>query len=166
MGRKKKQIELEESEHSSLLHNSKYHAKAEVREKCQAILLNHSGLSQKDVARHLRVSEVSICHWIQTWKHSGLAGLCRKSGQGRKPILSIQNTEHNQLIEKVLQQQSQSIKSIQAELVKELSVDMSTDTVKRYLKKIVTHGEESVAVLAKGKTKRSTKTSTKGGKLL
>jgi hypothetical protein len=43
---------------------------------------------------------------------------------------------------------------------------MSTDTVKRYLKKIVIHGEESVAALAKGKSKKSTKTSTKGGKLL
>ncbi|NBB30955.1 helix-turn-helix domain-containing protein [Cellulophaga sp. BC115SP] len=69
---------------------------------------------------------------MKTWKESGLAGLCRKSGQGCKPILSIQNTEHNQLIEKVLQQQNQSIKSIQAELAKVLSVDMSTDTVKRY----------------------------------
>lgn len=37
MGRRKKQIELNENKCSSLLHNSKYHPKAEVHQKCQAI---------------------------------------------------------------------------------------------------------------------------------
>lgn len=155
MGRKNKQISLEDSERITLRYASKYHPKAEVRDKCHGLLLNHSGMSQKDVALHLGVSQNTVGSWIKTWTKSGIAGLCRKTGQGRKPILSTSNDKHSQLIEKILEQQNQSIKAIQAELMTELAVQMSTDTVKRYLKKMIIHGEESVDVPIKVSKRKS-----------
>ncbi|WP_298359080.1 hypothetical protein [Runella sp.] len=45
------------------------------------------------------------------------------------------------------------MKAIQAELEKELNTSMSSDTVKRFLKKNNFHGDASVAVRIKAKTK-------------
>jgi hypothetical protein len=44
MGRKKKQILLEDSERITVGYASKYHYKVELREKCHALLLNHLGM--------------------------------------------------------------------------------------------------------------------------
>jgi len=67
--------------------------------------------------------------------------------------LSVTNANHIQQLDKAVETHSQNVKAIQAELEKELNTSMSSDTVKRFLKKIIIHGDASVAVRIKAKIK-------------
>ena len=154
MSRKEKHIELTETERLTLLEGSKYHPKPEFRVKCQGLLLNHTGMRFKAIATHLGVNHNTVGNWVRAWETMGIAGLCRKNGQGRKLILSVNNAAHTDLLDKTVETHRQNVKAIRAELVKELATPMSTDTVKRFLKKIITVGDESVDVPMKARTKK------------
>ena len=78
-------------------------------------------------------------------------GLSRKHGQGRKQILSVSNKKHTDVLDKAVDSHYHNIKAIQADLVKELALPMSTDTVKRFLKKIIIPIDVSVGVRTKHK---------------
>ena len=132
MSRKEKHIELTETERLTLREGSKYHPKPEFRVKCHGLLLNHTGMSFKAIATHLNINHNTVGSWVKTWETVGIAGLCRKNGQGRKLILSISNTVHTDLLDKTVETYRQNVKAIRAELVKELAIPMSTDTVKRF----------------------------------
>lgn len=153
MSRKEKHIALTETERLTLREGSKYHPKPEFRVKCQGLLLNHTGMGFKAIATHLGVNHNTVGNWVKTWESVGIAGLCRKNGQGRKLILSINNAIHTDLLDKTVETHRQNVKAIRSELVKELARPMSSDTVKRFLKKILTVGDESVDAPMKGKIK-------------
>jgi transposase len=153
MGRKKKYIELSESEKNTLREGSKHHPKSEFRQKCQGLLLNNSGMDYDKITEHLVVNKNTVCNWIKTWEKKGIAGLARKNGQGRPLILSVSNKQHTEILDKAVESHYQNIKAIQADLVKELATPMSSDTVKRFLKKIIIHTDVSATVPIKRKTK-------------
>lgn len=136
MGRKEKHIDLTESELITLQEGAKYHPKVEFREKCRALLLNQAGVTIKQTATHLDVNHNTVRNWITIWETVGIAGLNRKIGQGRTPILSVTNASHIQHLDKAVETHCQNVKAIQAELIKELNTPMSSDTVKRFLKKM------------------------------
>lgn len=66
--------------------------------------------------------------------------LARKKGQGCKPILTLTNSTHTDLLDKAVNIHRQDVKSIKVALVEALGKPMSTETVKRFLKKIIIHG--------------------------
>lgn len=164
MSRKTKYIDLTESERITLREGSKHHPKSEFRGKCQALLLNHSGLPIRQIAFYLGVNHNSLGNWIKAWEKVGIVGLSRKTGQGRKPILSVQNSRHVKVLDQAVEAHSQNVRAIQAELIQALDQPMSPDTVKRFLKRIITLGDASAGVAIKGKTKRSMPISTSVGK--
>ena len=153
MSRKEKHITLSELEQSTLLKESKYHEKPQYREKCRAILLNYTGVSIKQIAQHLKISHISIGKWLMGWEKDKFDSLARKKGQGRRPILSITNSAHVELLDKAVELHRQNIKGIQTELINSLETPMSSDTVKRFLKKIIIHGDVSAGVGIQHKTK-------------
>jgi transposase len=121
--------------------------------KCQGLLLNNSGMDYDKITEHLVVNKNTVCNWIKTWEKKGIAGLARKNGQGRPLILSVSNKQHTEILDKAVESHYQNIKAIQADLVKELATPMSSDTVKRFLKKIIIHTDVSATVPIKRKTK-------------
>lgn len=153
MSRKEKHIDLSPTEQITLQQGAKYHPKPEFREKCRALLLNQAGVTIKQIATHLAVNHNTIGNWIMGWEEVGLVGLNRKPGQGRNPILNLTNSGHVQVLDKAVQAHAQNVKAIQAELVKELATPMSSDTVKRFLKKIIIHGDVSAGVRMKARIK-------------
>ena len=74
------------------------------------------------------------------WEEFGITGLHRKTGQGRIPILKITSPQHVNALAKAVEADDQNVKIIQAELINFLNTPMSTDTVKRFLKKIIIPG--------------------------
>jgi transposase len=153
MSRKEKHIDLTPAEQITLQEGAKYHPKPEFREKCRALLLNQAGVTFKQIATHLAVNHNTVGNWIKVWERLGIVGLNRKVGQGRTPILSLTNLSHTQFLDKAVAAHAQNVKAIQAELIKELATPMSSDTVKRFLKKIIIHGDASVGVRIKAKIK-------------
>jgi transposase len=155
MSRKQKFINLTDSELKTLREGSKYHPKPEFRIKCQGLLLNHSGMKFKDISNYLEVNINTVGNWVKTWETNGIVGFARKSGQGCKPILSVTNQTHTQVLSKSVDAHSQNVKAIQAELIEALGVSMGVDTVKRFLKKIIILGDALDVVPTKGKIKQS-----------
>ncbi len=74
---------------------------------------------------------------MRAWETSRFSSLARKVGQGRKPILTVTNALHTDVLDKAVEAHRQDVKAIQAELIQSLEVPMSTDTVKRFLKKLL-----------------------------
>jgi transposase len=137
MSRKQRYIALIESEQITLRLGSNYHVKHEFRQRCQALLLSNKGWSIKQLAEHLEVGVHSISNWFNDWESSGLVGLMRQKGQGRKAILRLDNQEHTQALEKAVDAYYQDVGRIKAELETQLQLEMSNDRVKRFLKKII-----------------------------
>jgi transposase len=153
MSRRQKHIELSEPEYDRLLNESKYHDKPEYREKCRALMLNHAGVTIKQVAIHLQVHFVTIGNWIMDWEKDKFDSLARKKGQGCKAILVATDPVHIDCLDQAVSLHRQDIKGIKAELIKSLGKPMSNDTVKRFLKKIIIHGGASDAAPTQRKTK-------------
>ncbi|MEI7586817.1 hypothetical protein [Runella sp.] len=87
------------------------------------------------ITQHLEVNKNTVCNWVKVWQKQVIAGLARKNGQGRRQILSVDNKKHTEVLDRAVENHYQNIKAIQAELVKELALPMSSDRVKRFLKK-------------------------------
>lgn len=158
-----KHLELTESERITLQEGSNYHPKSEFRKKCHGLLLNHAGLSYTKVALYLEVNNNTITNWVKAWETTGITGLNRKSGQGRQPILQVTTTAHTQVLSRAVEKHCQDVKLIQAELIQELRTPMSTDTVKRFLKKIIIRGVASAALPTKAKTRQRMNKATSAG---
>ncbi len=153
MRSQEKHIDLTESERVTLQEGSTYHPKAEFRKKCHGLLLNHAGLSFTVIADYLVVNVNTVGNWVRAWETAGITGLCRRSGQGRPPLLNSTTVAHTQALTNAVETHSQDVKAIQADLIKELNTPMSSDTVKRFLKKIIIRGGASDAVRMRGRTK-------------
>lgn len=158
---KKRYIQLSEAEELTLRSGVKNHPKSEFRRKCQALLLSHRGLAMRQICEVLEVSQTSLCSWFSQWEAKGICGLQRSKGQGRKPILRVEEAAHQKALVRAQTAHYQDVKSIQSALIKELKLGMSTDTVKRFLKKIITPGAASAATLKRGSKLRNTRTSSK-----
>ncbi|MVM36527.1 helix-turn-helix domain-containing protein [Spirosoma sp. HMF3257] len=141
MGRKRC-IELTESEQITLREGIKYHAKHEFRRCCQALLWSAKGWSVKAIATELEVCQVSVSSWLTNWQNQGLVGLMRQKGQGRRSILSVTNTAHQQALKQAVSTHYQDAGRIKTDLEKALGQSMSRDTVKRFLKKTITLGTD------------------------
>jgi transposase len=152
MSRQKRCITLSETEQLTLREALKNHPKHEFRRASQALLLSHKGDSGKEIAARIEVCQHTVGKWLTRWQQAGLVGLMRKKGQGRKPILSLSNTNHQQALTKAVDRFYQDAERIKIDLQKALGQSMSRDTVKRFLKKTITTTDASGARLSLSKT--------------
>ncbi|AUD00874.1 helix-turn-helix domain-containing protein [Spirosoma pollinicola] len=143
MSRPKRCISLSDTEKLTLQEAIKNHPKYEFRRACQALLWSHKGFSAKEVAGHTEVSQHSVGKWLSAWQELGLVGLMRQKGQGRKPILNLTNSLHQQALSRAVTAHYQDAERIKADLQTALGQSMSRDTVKRFLKKMTTTGDAS-----------------------
>lgn len=143
MSRTKRCISLSDTEKLTLQEAIKNHPKHEFRRACQALLWSHKGFSAKEVAGHTEVSQHSVGKWLSLWQEQGLVGLMRQKGQGRKPILSLTNSLHQQALNRAVTAHYQDAERIKTDLQTALGKSMSRDTVKRFLKKIIIAGDAS-----------------------
>lgn len=154
MSRRKRYIKfIESAEETTLKEGFSHHPKAEFRQKANALLMSHKGLSIDFIAHFCDVNINTVGKWFTAWEKEGIVGLMRQSGQGRKPILKVSNAEHIEALDKAVETHYQDVKGIQKALESQLQTPMSQDTVKRFLKKIITHGAEYGVVPTKDKTK-------------
>ena len=151
MGRKRC-IELTDSELFTLREGIKQHPKYEFRRACQALLWSHKKWAAKTIAVELEICPQTVGNWLTAWQEEGLVGLMRQKGQGRKPILSLTNTTHQQALSTAVDNHYQDANRIKTELEQIIGQPMSRDTVKRFLKKTVTLGTVSAGRPSLSKT--------------
>ena len=131
---KKKFIELAEAEKITLQEGHKNGKVQAFQVRCHCLILSSEGYQVKELARILRVSEISIYGWFKRWENSGIVGLRDKAGRGRKPILRAEDLAQ---IKKRVQENAQRLKIARTLLKEELGREFSTKTLKRFLKSLI-----------------------------
>ena len=74
----------------------------------------------KQIATHPSVNHNTVGNWIMAWEELGIAGLYRKIGQGRVPILNITSSIHVEALANAVKDNAQNVKIVQAELIEVL----------------------------------------------
>ena len=112
---------------------SKYGESLQERRRSQALLLAKEGRTKKDIASILQVTQRSVFLWLKEFKERGMASLKMGSGRGRKPKISTQKDK--EIIKKHIEAYPNQPKKAYALTLKEINIDISYDTFKRFLKK-------------------------------
>lgn len=73
-------VEVEDLDQSYRVTNS-----ADVRSRCQIVLLSNEGLSSAEIAHLVRFSEDTVLRWIAQYEAEGLVGLAGEPRSGRPP---------------------------------------------------------------------------------
>jgi transposase len=103
------------------------------------------------LSKLFEISEITVYAWLDRWEKLGLSGLMNRPGRGRKAILSLQNSTHVKSVKSAVGKNPQSVKQVVAELETALDTEMSTDTVKRFLKNLVSVSGASEPVSNRGR---------------
>lgn len=144
-------VKLTEAELVTLREGHKNHLQFQFRNRCQCLILSHQGRSVAQLAQLFEISEITVYAWFDRWQTKGVSGLMNRSGRGRKAILSLQNANHVKSVKSAVRKNPQSVKQVVAEVESALATQMSVDTVKRFLKNLVSASAASEAVSNRGR---------------
>ena len=130
-------VKLSEAELITLQEGHKNGSQFQFRNRCQCLVFSHQGRTVPELAQFFEINPITIYSWFDRWQQSGIVGLMNKPGRGRKPILSLQNPTHIESVKTAVKKNAQSIKAMVAELETTLETEMSVDTLKRFLKNLI-----------------------------
>lgn len=131
---KKKYIKLDEAEKTTLQEGHKNGKITAFQKRCHCLLLSSEGYEVKELARVLRVSEISIYAWFKRWETSGIVGLRDKPRGGRRAILQPEDLAQ---VKERVQENAQRLKIAREKLKEDLGREFSTRTLKRFLKSLI-----------------------------
>ena len=154
---KTKTVELSAEQRAELekgYRTGKSHA---FRNRCQMILLKAENRTSLSVAEILGGCEVVVNNWLKRYQIEGIKGLATRAGRGRPPILSQQNPEHLEKVQAQIKEHPNSVKTVVAQLEAELNLQMHPETLKRFLKKMVTDSVAHECGSSRGRWARSEK---------
>lgn len=146
MSKIKRYIVLTEEELTTLEFGAKYSSNSAFRERCKCVVLNSKGYDISKLMNIFNKNEHTIGRWISRWEKHGLGGIYTKKGQGRPPKLIINNEKHIKILYSGIEKKPQDIKNLKEEFEQSLNIKLSKDTVKRFLKKILSDGYEDGTV--------------------
>jgi transposase len=149
MSRKKSFVkELTVSEIAVLEQGKKTGKSFSFRTRCHAILLSHKGYEIGQISDILEVHRSSIYAWFSNWKTTGIQGLETKKGQGRKPILSVDNEKHIQVVKNAVKKRAKTGENLLLTIEKELEMEgeLSMTILRPFLKKLISYGNVSEKV--------------------
>lgn len=133
-----KVIELSDEQRAELENGYRRSKNHSFRERCQMILLKSEKRSSIEVASVFGICEMVVNNWVSRYLKEGIKGLETRPGRGRPPILSQQNPEHLEKVKDEIEKHPNSVKTVVAALDQELDLQMHPETLKRFLKKMVT----------------------------
>lgn len=134
---KKKIVNLSQEQRAELEKGYRKGKNHTFRERCQMILLKAENRTSLEVAEILGCCEVVVNNWLKRFEAEGIKGLKTRAGRGRPPILSQQNPAHLKKVAGAIEEHPNSVKTAIAKLEADLGLNLSPDTLKRFLKKMV-----------------------------
>lgn len=144
-------VKLTEAELKTLQEGHKNGSQFQFRNRCQCLILSSHGKSVSELTKFFEVSRITIYSWLDAWETSGITGLMNKPGRGRKPILSVQNSTHIKSVKAAIKRNPQSVKAAVAELESKIGTEMHPETLKRFLKNLVSVSDALEPVSAQGR---------------
>lgn len=133
-----KVIELTDEQRAELekgYRNGKSHT---FRQRCQMMLLKSEKRTSVEVAEVMGCCEMVVNNWLTRYLEKGIEGLQTRPGRGRPPILSQQNPDHLNKVKEEIEKHPNSVKTVVARIEEDLDLPMHPETLKRFLKKMVT----------------------------
>lgn len=124
------------------------------RNRAQMLKLNAQGRNVPEIAQIFNCHEHTVRATIQRWKNRGLVGLWSAPGRGAKPKWQAEDIEY---IETCLKEEERTYNSIQLarKLQQERAVNLSSDRLRRILKKKDIVGKEPDRAIEKNRTNNS-----------
>jgi transposase len=150
-------VKLTNTELATLQEGHKNGSQFQFRNRCFCLVLSNQGKSVSQLSQLFEVSRISVYSWFDAWETNGICGLMNQKGQGRKPILSLQNKTHVAQVKALVAKNPQSVKSVVAELEPKLNVKMHPETLKRFLKNLVSASAASAPRSSRGRWQMSAK---------
>lgn len=144
-------VKLTEAELITLQEGHKNGSQFQFRNRCFCLILSNQGKSVSELTEFFEVSRITIYSWFDAWDKNGIVGLMNKPGRGRKSILSLQNPAHIKSVKAAIRKNPQSVKSVVAELESKINLPMHPETLKRFLKNLVTVSAASAPVSSRGR---------------
>ena len=135
-------VKLTTAELITLQEGHKNGSQFQFRNRCQCLVFSHQGKTVSELAQFFEINPITIYSWFDRFERGGIVGLMNRPGRGRKPILSLQNPAHIASVKTAVRKNAQSLKAMTAELETALEREMSPDTVKRFLKNLVSPTHE------------------------
>ena len=105
------------------------------RNRCQCILLSHSGFEVKELATIYNTRTRTIYDWLHRYEQDGFLGLKIKPGRGLKPPLLDLTPEQVVVIEKEIKQNPQSLREVAALLSVQFGFTLTKPALRNYIKK-------------------------------
>lgn len=120
------------------------------RDRAKAILLSNEGVSMKEIAKIFNKSRRTIHRWFKRFKNEQIENLKDLKGKGRKPILDIKKDSRKILAHMKNNSLKEACAIINTEFKNEFNNNnnttkcksISTETLKRFLKKTTFHTRE------------------------
>lgn len=97
------------------------------RRRAHAVLLSYQGISVPAICAIYTVCRQTVSTWFSKWDEFGICGLVDSSGRGRPPLL---NDKQKSDVVKRVEKSPRSLKSVLSDLVAELGITVSIDTLK------------------------------------
>ncbi len=130
----KRQIVISDEETIEILHRAMVEGKSkQERRRSHALILSDGGMGIREIASSLDVSERSVYLWLNAWDERGLKSLLRKKGDGRRPLLKVD--EHKAIIAEHMRQYPHQPKKAYKLTLESTQIEVSYKTFYRFLKK-------------------------------
>lgn len=129
-------IHVCEGELETLKMMSSHHQNSFVRERAQAVIMNHKGIKSQQIAEVFSVKVRAVYSWLKSYQCFGFIGLYTRKGQGRKSIFSTLGSEdQKRILDKI--DQGDSVKETTCFINENFSKNVSERMLKTFLKKRV-----------------------------
>lgn len=106
----------------------------QVRQRAHFLILISQNVTNENLMKIFKVSYKTMYNWLNRWEYEGIVGLYNKPGRGRKKTF---NSAQSAQIRDWVKLQPKQLKQVVQKIKKEWSINISTETIKRIIKKKV-----------------------------
>lgn len=106
----------------------------QVRQRAHFLILISQNVTNENLIKIFKVSYKTMYNWLNRWEYEGMVGLYNKPGRGRKKTF---NSAQSAQIRDWVKLQPKQLKQVVQKIKKEWSINISTETIKRIIKKKV-----------------------------
>jgi len=104
----------------------------QVRQRAHFLILVSQNVKNENLMKIFKVSYKTMYNWLNRWEYEGMLGLYNKPGRGRKKTF---NSAQSAQIRDWVKLQPKQLKQVVQKIKKEWSINISTETIKRIIKK-------------------------------
>ena len=140
---KKRFIKLNETQRTELDTGYRRGKGDGFRNRCRMVLLCDQGYEVESLANIFGTTRQAIYRWFDRYETGGIEGLRTKVRSGCPPKLEVSNAGTVSTVKRLLEEEPRNLNLVLARIEQELGEKLSSRTLSRFLKRLVTDGSAS-----------------------